>query len=298
MWEGYIRQRRRIALTMGMVMLALAFGLIGQGGLVMRLAGLFGGPTILAVIQATFALILTALSAVLFVLRHLPRQRQQCEVLAGALLIFEAINLVLNIAGAPFATPLLAVCAFILLAIAIDGLVYGTLLDFLGLWRPLASQVTFTVAATPNAAWNAIVPRPETVATHWIGALSDVSQTREPDVLVARYRLGDGTVLQKTLTILSDNHPTHMRYHFEPETDEDEGRFGSGFYEVWLDPIEDEVTEVTLACEYTALRLRVALLLWLDDWLGSEADAIEAFIERRPDTSLHGRLWRDVLRQA
>ncbi|MEM6609596.1 MAG: hypothetical protein AAF689_13550 [Pseudomonadota bacterium] len=300
MFIAYRRQRRRIAATMILATVALLVGFIGQAGWLMRLMYAFGGPSFLTGLQTAATVLTAGFMIMLIVLRFAPAQRQQCEVIAGSTLIFELFNFALGWIGAPFASPLLAVCAFVLLCLFVDHVVYGRTLDLFGPWRPLAASHSFAVKATPNAAWNAIVPRPDTVSTHWIGALTEVSHTREPDVFVARYRLGDGTILQKSLTVLAEEHPVHMRYHFEPEADDDESRFGSGFYEVWLDPQDDghEVTQITITCEYTALRTRTALLLWFDDWLGSEGDAIAAFIERRPDRSLHTRLWGEVLRQA
>ncbi len=297
MWIAYRRQQRRIAVTMSLVVVALIVGFIGQSGWLHALMHAFGGPGILTALQAAATVIITSYIAILITLRFAPAQRQQCEIIAATAVVFQILNFLLAAFGAPFSSPLLAVCSFVLVAMAVDHLVYGRVLDMFGLWRPLAARHSFSVGATQHAAWNAIVPRPDTVSTHWIGALTEVVQTREADVFLARYRLGDGTILQKSLTVLAQDHPNHMRYHFEPETDGEESRFGAGFYEVWLDPNEDGTTEVTIACEYTALRTRVALLLWLDDWLGSEGDAIAAYIERRPDRSLHTRLWGEVLRQ-
>lgn len=298
MWTGYIRQRRRIAATLILVVLALLAGFIGQAGWLVRMTAALGGPGLIAGVKAFFVILMIAVLAMLVILRAAPAMRRQCEVVAAGTLVFEFFNFAINAAGAPFSSPLLGMCAFVLTVIAIDRVVYGSVLDPFGFWRPLSATHTFSVRATPNAAWNAIVPRPDTVGTHWIGALTEVSPTRERDVYIARYRLGDGTILQKTLTSLSDDHPSHMRYHFEPEADDDESRFGSGFYEVWLDPIDENLTQVTIACEYTALRTRTALQLWFDDWLGSEGDAIAAFVERRRDRSLHTLLWGEVLRQA
>ena len=298
MWIAYRRQHRRITATMSLVVLALLVGFAGQSGWLVSLMHAFGGPGLLSGLQAAATILIMSYIAVLITLRMAPAQRQQCEVIAAAAIVFQLASFGLTALGAPFSSPLLAVCSFVLVAMAIDHLVYGRTLDFLGLWRPLAAIHEFTVEATSHAAWNAIVPRPETVSSHWIGALTEVQQTREPDVTIARYRLGDGTILQKSLTVLAQDHPTHMRYHFEPETDSDENRFGAGFYEVWLTDQDDGSTHVTVSCEYTALRLRTALLLWLDDWLGSEGDAIAAYIERRPDRGLHTKLWGEVLRQA
>lgn len=297
MWIAYRRQRRRIAATMTMVVLSLIVGFVGQSGWLYHLMGAFGGPSIATAFQTSATVLIIAYIAMLITLRVAPAQRQQCEIFAGASILFQFINFALGAMGAPFSSPLLAVCSFVLVALALDHVIYGRALDILGLWRPLDAKHSFRVEATPHAAWNAIVPRPDTVPTHWIGALTEVTQTREADVYVARYRLGDGTVLHKTLTVLSQDHPHHMRYHFEPETDTDESRYGAGFYEVWIDDQENGIAEVTISCEYTALRLRTALMLWLDDWLGSEGDAIAAFIERRPDRSLHTKLWGEVLRQ-
>jgi len=298
MWTAYRRQRRRIALTMSLVVLALIVGFIGQSGWLMRLMQAFGGPGIIPALQTAATILITSYIATLITLRFAPAQRQQCEVIAATAVVFQFVSFILAAIGAPFSAPLLAVCGFVIVAIVIDSLVYGRALDRLGIWRAISAEHKFSVDATPHAAWNAIVPRPDTVSTHWIGALTEVAQTREADVFIARYRLGDGTVLQKALTMLEEEHPTHIRYHFEPETDDGENRFGSGFYEVWLDPQDDGTTDVSVSCEYTALRARTALLLWLDDWLGSEGDAIAAFIERRPDRSLHTKLWGEVLRQA
>ncbi|MBF9036843.1 hypothetical protein HKCCE2091_21625 [Rhodobacterales bacterium HKCCE2091] len=283
---------------MGLTGFAVLIGLVGRSGLLDRLASFFPGPFLLSHLQAGVAVMVIAFLAMAIVLRYAPAQRQQCEVLSGATVAFEGVNFALNLAGMPFSSPLLAVCTFVLIALAIDRVAYGQTFDWVGIWRPLSSSYSFEVQATPHAAWNAILPRPDTVGTHWIGALTDVTPTREADVFIARYRLGDGTILQKTLTTLTEEHPVHMRYHFEPEADDDDARYGSGFYEVWLDPVDETTTQVTLSCEYTALRARTALLLWLDDWLGSEADAIQAYIEHRPDRSLHTLLWGDVLRQA
>ncbi|MEM9317526.1 MAG: hypothetical protein AAGA70_00780 [Pseudomonadota bacterium] len=298
MFIAYHRQRRRIVTTMILATLVVLAGLIGQANWAVRLTDAFGAPGILAMLQTAATVLTLAFMAILMVLRFAPAQRQQCEIIAGTTLAFEFVNFGLAWLGAPFSSPLLAVCAFVVLALALDHVIYGRALDIFGLWRPLSGTENFTVEATPNAAWNAIVPRPDTVSTHWIGALTEVAATREPDVFLARYRLGDGTVLQKSLTILESEHPRHTRYHFETESDEDASRFGAGFYEVSLESAETGETQIRISCEYTALRIRTALLLWLDDWLGSEVDAIGAFIERRPDNSLHARLWGDVLRQA
>ena len=297
MWVAYRRQQRRIALTMSLVVLSLIVGFIGGSGWLYALMQAFGGPNIITGAQTAATVLITSYIAVLITLRFAPAQRQQCEVIAGAAVIFQLLSFLLSALNSPFSSPLLAVCGFVLVAMAIDHLAYGRAIDFLGLWRPLSAQHEFVVEATQHAAWNAIVPRPETVSTHWIGALTEVVHTREPDVTIARYRLGDGTILQKTLTVLAQDHPTHMRYHFEPEGEGEESRFGAGFFEVWIDPMDDGRTRVSISCEYTALRLRTALLLWLDNWLGSEGDAIAAYIERRPDRSLHTKLWGEVLRQ-
>lgn len=297
MWIAYRRQRRRVATTMTLVVIAMIIGFIGQSGWLYRLMDAFGGPSVVTAFQTAATVLISAFIATLVTLRFAPTQRQQCEVIAAAAIVFQFLNFTLSSTGVPFSSPLLAVCGFVLVAMAIDHIVYGRVLDFLGIWRPLASEHHFRVEAAPHVAWNSIVPRPDTVSTHWIGALTEVTQTREADVYTARYRLGDGTILQKTLTVLAQDHPHHMRYHFEPEADTDESRFGAGFYEVWLDAQEDGSTDVTVSCEYTALRARTALMLWLDDWLGSEGDAIAAYIEQRPDPSLHTKLWGEVLRQ-
>ncbi|MEL7378760.1 MAG: hypothetical protein AAFN09_01420 [Pseudomonadota bacterium] len=278
--------------------LAFAAAFTSGSGWLMRLLDLFGGATLPALMQSASLVLLTTLMCTLTLLRFFPAQRQQAEVFAGGLAAFEVFNLALGLFGVGFTSPLLAVCTLGMFVLATDHLLYGRLLDAFGLWRPLSARHSFTVRATPHAGWNAVVPRPDTVSTHWIGALSAVTPTREPDVCVARYRLGDGTVLHKSLTTLAESHPEHVRYHFEPEADDDESRYGAGFYEAWFQAVDEETTEVTLLCEYTALRLRTALQLYFDDWLGSEADAIQAFVEQRPDTSMHARLWRDVLRQA
>lgn len=298
MWIAYRRQRRRIAATMSMVVIAMIIGFIGQSGWLYVLMDAFGGQGLVSGIQAAATVLLASFLATLVTLRFAPSQRQQCEIIAGSAIVFQIVSLVLASSGMPFSSPLLAVCGFVLVVIVLDNLVYGNLLDFMGLWRPLAAKHRFGVEAPPHAAWNAIVPRPDTVSTHWIRALTEVTQTHEADVYRARYRLGDGTILQKTLTVLAQDHPHHMRYHFEPEADSEESRFGAGFYEVRINALADGVTEVTVLCEYTALRSRTALMLWLDDWLGSEGDAISAFIEQRPDRGLHTRLWGEVLRQA
>lgn len=293
---GMYRQRRRITLVMMLATYALALGLISGTGWITAIIGFFGNG-LSATLQGSAWIILTVFLLLMAILRMAPAQRQQTEVVAAGLAVFETFHLALTMFGVTFASPILAICTFGLAVLLVDHVIYGRLLDALGFWKALSSRVDFEVSATPNAAWNAIVPRPDTVGTHWIGALTAVTPTREPDTFVARYRLGDGTILHKTLTTLSEEHPMHIRYHFEPEADDEESRYGAGFFEVWFNELDEDLTQVGMQCEYASLRLRTAAQLWLDDWLGSEADAIQAFIERRPDTSIHARLWRDVLRQ-
>lgn len=295
---AYLCQRRRTIVTMILVMISLFIGFVGQSAWVVGVMSLFAGPPILAGVQTFFTFLIAALFVMLMLMCFAPAQRRQCEILAASSIAFQLIGFALVGYDASFSSPLLAVCSFVLIAMGMDQLIYGRVLDVFGLWRPISSEFTFRVLATPHAAWNAIAPRPDTVSTHWIGALTEVTPTREADVYTARYRLGDGTLLQKTLTVMAQDHPHHMRYHFEPETDDEESRFGAGFYEIWIHDEENGYCQVSISCEYTALRLRTALSLWLDNWLGLEADAMSAFIEGRPDESLHTRLWGEVLRQA
>lgn len=298
MWIAYRRQRRRIAATMLFATLTLIAAWMGGSAWMLHLAQQLGDPGLLTMLRVSGILLCASFILMVSVLRFAPAQRQQCEVIAGAAFLFELLNIALTQLGLPFATPALAFCCLVAISQALDHLLYGRVLDIFGAWRPLSATHEFDVVGTPNATWNAIVPKPETVSTHWIGALTEVAHTREKDVFIARYRLGDGTVLQKTMTLLAQEHPRHVQYHFEPEAGGEESRFGAGFFELWLYPLDDETTHVAVSCEYTALRMRTALTLWMDDWLGSEGDAIAAFIEGRPDRSLHSKLWGEVLRQA
>lgn len=309
MWIAFRRQRRRIALTLLFATLAVGVAMLRQSGWFVLLQDSLGQAGQLAALQTAATVLGLVYLATLVLLRATPTLRRQCEVAAISALVFELLCLGLAYPDEHMHNPLLAVSAFVVIMVGVDHLLYGRVLDRIGLWRPLAASCKMTVTATRHAVWNAVVPRPETVANHWIGALAEVARTNEPEVFSARYRLGDGTILQKTLTFLDSDHPNHVRYHFEPEAspqdlfDEDnpnrasDHRFGAGFCALWFEPQDHGKTQVTLSCEYTALRLRTALQLWLDDWLASEADAMAAFIEQRPDMSLHTRLWGEVLRQ-
>ncbi len=184
--------------------------------------------------------------------------------------------------------------AIIFVALAINGVIYGTWLDRFRLKLDIGGIRRFRTPLPPEDAWASLVPDPDHLDDHWDPLLSKLERHPEDDASFdARYHHGQSIYQHQTMTFLEREAPRRARYHHTGEVSGPNQPLAEGVYGVEIEP-DGNGSLVTITSHHAALLPRVALLMWFDDALGDQTDYIRARHEGRRDWSVTGRYRREA----
>ncbi len=292
MLKRIYRQRRRLGLAIIAVTLVVVLGFVGNGAFRFELKHTFNDSLGLFAISIVLAVLIVACGFSLLIILCAPSLRRAVEASAVAAVGSEAVMLA-DVYLPVWATDGIAGWIWFI------AFFYGVLIvlekEFLvrfGLRLPLAATRTRTINASPEAIWAAVAPDAELIGTYWTGSIAQVDPRPDigPDTVNVRYHMGPPLSFVQTQTRRIWERPLHLLYDFYPEAMA-EGAPGPGVrgsFEMCCVPLPDGRTEVSLTHRYPGLGIGTWSLIWLDDIVGSELDAIEAHLTGRKDWSIAG----------
>ncbi|MEO1494751.1 MAG: hypothetical protein AAFV19_21605 [Pseudomonadota bacterium] len=153
--------------------------------------------------------------------------------------------------------------------------------------RALASV---EIARSVDAVWQVVRPVPG--APHWDPSVAEVRLGAEPDGLMLKRRLPDGSLVDQPLQLL-DVAP--LRYlKIRDRSLSEAGEDGAVTVTAFRFSGDRETCRLVLIEATWRRPLWTAFSLWLDDYLADHADHMAALIEGRPDPSLRGAILRSV----
>lgn len=148
----------------------------------------------------------------------------------------------------------------------------------------------FIIVASPDVVWAAIAPSEETINTHFncqfqrIDPRPDMNIDGDP-VYDVHDAMGPALTLVQRQTRWIWDAPYHLSCDFEPA---EAAKGNRGTYTVRLEPLDDGRTRMSVTHDYQPMGFGIWWLIWLDDLVGCEMDALKARAEGRHDFSLTG----------
>lgn len=284
------RHRRRILFLMVMIAASSTIHALANYDLRYVLKHEFTGPLWITGVSVVLAVTIMTMAIAVPVLVLFPAARRTLEVVGLTLLISTGLSPFQSLLPLWAQTGTASWIAFFAVYLSVCLLLEGAMLFRLGLRLPYRATVVRIIAASPEAIWAAIAPDTDTVGTYWTGTLLKV-QTR-PDlgasVVEARYRLGpSGTLIQLQTRRIWDK-PLHLVYDFVPEDARGGANIVKGTFEMRCEVLDDGRTRVSVRHCYPVLSLGMASLLWFDDMVACEMDAVSARIRGKRDRSITG----------
>lgn len=284
------RQRRRLIFLTVMVALTALVASIGNDALRYFLKHSLDGSVWLFAASAGLALMVVMLCVSLLVLFFVPSLRRVLEVTAVSAFLVECIT------HADGALPVWALQGwapavwylgffYALLTVLERDVFYRS-----GLRLRFHAQRSRVINAAPDAIWAALAPSAETQGTYWTKAIANVAARPDisPNTFEVRFRMGPGIGLVQTHTRRIWQRPLYLLYDFKPTDQLDSARGIAGSFEMRCEPLPDGRTRLTTTHDYPAIGIGTWLLIWLDDLVGCEMDAIQARLTGRRDWSLAG----------
>ena len=278
MFRIIYRQRRRILLTASLCTMAILVGLTTLN----PLSSATPAHELVLTFGIFFCVIAVAVS--IFVL-ILPQIRNVWEMLA-AYTFFETSF----IAAAPELNAFLAETGFrSLVSLLAWGLLYmtfyGPLLDRLPSWFSLWSRQRITVNATPQAVWNALIPRAADEEGYWSGEKSfetdDLLDGEDETNNAAHRPAPPGRLFaNQAVSFVERSHPRHCRYYLLGEPYGPKGETSEGIFEMRINPDGPGRSHVDVYLFRSATRIREAMTLWFDDAVGDQADGIRRALNK------------------
>ncbi|MEM7521629.1 MAG: hypothetical protein AAF307_11390 [Pseudomonadota bacterium] len=178
---------------------------------------------------------------------------------------------------------------------ALFALMYGEVMDRFRIWVDHHSTRSFNSPKPADELWAELVPGEAALDTHWDSLLCALEPDAEEDgAYDARYALGASVFEHQTMTILEKDAPHYAKYHHVGDVNPNNRNLVEGTFAIRITPLEKGGCKVTLEGRRSLLLLRVALLMWFDDYLGDQTDHIRARHLGRRDWSETGRFRRKV----
>ncbi|PWE28834.1 hypothetical protein DDZ14_18340 [Maritimibacter sp. 55A14] len=292
MLRRVFRQRRRILFGATLLVMAMLIADRSQPGAMSvfdtlpPLDRVLLVSTILALVSGILALFIALLPG----LRMLVEVSAIAALAQAVLIKVLPTDLVHLIWGTGFAN-----LALVTLFLATYMLLYGSVSDYLPRWFRCNTRHIFRTPAEPETVWRRIVPDRAHLDTFWTGTLQTVRIDREEDDTVhAEFTLGGGMTEHQSITFLDRRAPHFCCYYFFCDAEGTNADFSEGSYAARIGELESGGCEVEMTLKRDAMRLRMALMMWFDDALGDQCDAIRASLGEGEDWSVVGHFNRQI----
>lgn len=290
MFKRLYRQRRRIILFTALFALSMAIFALGNHELRYAVKHQWQGNAllhygVLAAVAVTLPALLACATVLLF-----PSLRQALEAVGVALVVQALIERFVNrYAAWEYYDVAMWLCFFALYVVVIAALQQNWFRG-IGLTKTYVGQAQRTLTATPSAVWAAMAPTEQNTRTYWTGSLirAEVRPELGEDTYEVHFRFGQfGTLVQRHDRRVWDQ-PNRFEYDYGPVDEVASRTNAHGTLKVAIEPLACGGAQISMEHRIVDLGFGTWSLLWLDDIVRCELDAVQAHLQGRRDWSVSG----------